>query len=154
MWLLHRVPLQRGHRSSVAPRSISLVLPGSDYKANDLEQFQRQAAAEGDMSLMEIAWAVASEDPRPHTLPELSTLLFDNDTAANLYVTYVMLQRDAVYFKQVRPGQGLLSQAGQWVPVGTVACGTCLHKNSSQRFVSHNTSHEAAARGGRVLPQA
>jgi hypothetical protein len=102
--------MQRGHRSSVAPRSISLVLPGSDYKANDLEQFQRQATAEGDMSLMEIAWAVASEDPRPHTLPELSALLFDSTTAASLYVTYVMLQRDVVYFKQVgaQGGAGML----------------------------------------------
>ena len=53
------------------------------------------------MSLLEIAWAVAAEEPRSYSLAELAMLLFDEDHALPQYVTFCMLLHDEIYFKPV-----------------------------------------------------
>ncbi|KAG2484219.1 hypothetical protein HYH03_016954 [Edaphochlamys debaryana] len=88
-----------GRRSSIAPKQVSLLLPGSGYTDSDVASFA--AAAEGaDLSLLEIAWEIALESDGPLELSELASLLYDDTSPRSLYVTYRMLQRDGLYFKQ------------------------------------------------------
>jgi len=96
---------QRGHRMSIAPKDISWVLPGTQYTAADLDRFLQTAASDGgDLSLLEIAWAVAVDEGagKSYSLAEMSELLFDSSTPLSQYTTYHMLLKDAVYFKQAK----------------------------------------------------
>lgn len=79
---------------------MSLVLPGGNYQPADVQHFA-EAAAAADLSLMEIAWAVAAEDVRSYSLQEMAKLLFDDAAALPQYITFSMLLHDSVYFKQV-----------------------------------------------------
>lgn len=92
-----RVLDQRGHRFSLQPRSVSLVLPGSGFGPDDLARFEA-AASTADMELLELAWACAAEEPQPYSLPSLARLLWDDDAALQQYVTFCLLLHDAVYF--------------------------------------------------------
>jgi hypothetical protein len=92
--------LQRGRRFSLPARTVSLVLPGSNYQPADVQRFA-EAAAAADLSLLEIAWAVAAEDVRSYSLQEMAKLLFDDAAALLQYITFSMLLHDAIYFKQV-----------------------------------------------------
>eukprot|EP00882_Tetradesmus_deserticola_P029568 GHRQ01033134.1.p1 GENE.GHRQ01033134.1~~GHRQ01033134.1.p1 ORF type:complete len:155 (-),score=60.34 GHRQ01033134.1:559-1023(-) len=94
------VRVQRGRRFSLPGRTVSLVLPGSSYQAADVQRFA-DAAAAADLSLLEIAWAVAAEEVRSYSLQEMAKLLFDDDAALPQYITFSMLLHDAIYFKQV-----------------------------------------------------
>lgn len=69
---------------------------------DDVQRFAAAAEA-ADMSLLEIAWAVASEEPRSYSLAELAQLLFDDNKALPQYVTFCMLLHDEIYFKPVSP---------------------------------------------------
>ena len=92
---------------SIAPKDISWVLPGTQYTAADLDRFLQTAASDGgDLSLLEIAWAVAVDEGagKSYTLADMSVLLFDSSTPLSQYTTYHMLLKDAVYFKQVGRG--------------------------------------------------
>jgi hypothetical protein len=79
---------------------VSLVLPGSNYQPADVQRFA-EAAAAADLSLLEIAWAVAAEDMRSYSLQEMTQLLFDDAAALSQYITFSMLLQDSIYFKQV-----------------------------------------------------
>jgi hypothetical protein len=92
--------LQRGRRFSLPARTVSLVLPGSNYQPADVQRFA-EAAAAADLSLLEIAWAVAAEEVRSYSLQEMSKLLFDDLAALSQYITFSMLLHDTIYFKQV-----------------------------------------------------
>ena len=77
-----------------------LVLPGSGYTAEALDTFTAAAAA-ADSSLLEIAWAVAAEEPAgtSYSLSQLCELLFDSGTPLDQYATFSMLLADRIYFK-------------------------------------------------------
>eukprot|EP00775_Hariotina_reticulata_P005095 gene5095-5336_t len=90
---------QRGRKFSLQARMVSLVLPGSNYNQDDLQRFTTTATA-ADASLLEIGWAVAADDNRSYSLPELSKLLFDEVTALDQFVTFQLLVQDRIYFKQ------------------------------------------------------
>uniref|UniRef100_A0A383WAQ3 RNB domain-containing protein n=1 Tax=Tetradesmus obliquus TaxID=3088 RepID=A0A383WAQ3_TETOB len=94
---------QRGRRFSLPARTVSLVLPGGNYQPADVQRFA-EAAAAADLSLMEIAWAVAAEDVRSYSLQEMAKLLFDDAAALPQYITFSMLLHDSIYFKQVFKG--------------------------------------------------
>lgn len=96
------IAAQRGYRMSLLPKHIALVVPGDGYTQEDLQRFVA-AAAECDMSLLEIAWAIAVEDSSTPavSLSALCELLFDTDAPLQQYTTYCMLNKDRVYFKQV-----------------------------------------------------
>jgi hypothetical protein len=92
---------------SIAPKDISWVVPGSQYTAADLDRFLEIAASDGeDLSLLELAWAIAADEGagKSYSLAEMSELLFDSRTPMSQYTTYHMLLRDTVYFKQVGGG--------------------------------------------------
>lgn len=91
---------QAGRRSSLPSKNIVLVLPGNAYTPDSLEHFSAAAAA-ADSSLLEIAWAVAAEEPAgtSYSLSQLSQLLFDTEAPLDQYATFSMLLSDKVYFK-------------------------------------------------------
>lgn len=70
------------------------------YTPDSLDHFNAAAAA-ADSSLLEIAWAVASEEPAGtnYSLSQLCQLLFDTESPLDQYATFSMLQADRVYFK-------------------------------------------------------
>lgn len=92
--------LQAGRRSSLPSKNIVLVLPGNGYTPESLDRFSAAAAA-ADSSLLEITWAVASEEPAgtSYSLSQLCQLLFDTDSPLDQYATFSMLLADRVYFK-------------------------------------------------------
>lgn len=92
--------VQAGRRTSLPPKNVVLVLPGSAYTPESLQQFSAAAAA-ADNSLLEIAWAVAAEEPAgtSYSLSQLSQLLFDTDAPQEQYATFNMLLVDDIYFK-------------------------------------------------------
>jgi hypothetical protein len=77
-----------------------LVLPGNAYTPESLQQFSAAAAA-ADASLLEIAWAVASEEPgaSSYSLAQLCQLLYDSQGPVDQYSTFCMLLADKVYFR-------------------------------------------------------
>eukprot|EP00879_Flechtneria_rotunda_P004803 GHRR01005075.1.p1 GENE.GHRR01005075.1~~GHRR01005075.1.p1 ORF type:complete len:775 (+),score=250.97 GHRR01005075.1:386-2710(+) len=89
---------QHARRFSLPAKTVSLVLPGSNYVLDDVQRFTAAAEA-ADMSLLDIAWAVAAEDSRSYSLPELSKLLFADELALSQYMTFWMLLQDSIYFK-------------------------------------------------------
>lgn len=92
--------LQRGRRFSLPARTVSLVLPGGNFLVDDVRRFAAAAEA-ADMSLLEVAWAIATEEPRSYSLAELATLLFNEHHALPQYITFCMLLHDEIYFKPV-----------------------------------------------------
>jgi hypothetical protein len=92
--------LQAGRRTSLPPKNIVLVLPGNAYTPDSLGEFSSAAAA-ADTSLLEIAWAVASEEPAgtSYSLGQLCQLLFDTEGPVDQYATFNMLLADKVFFK-------------------------------------------------------
>jgi hypothetical protein len=103
--------LQNGHRSSVQPKAAQLVLPGWPYTAADLERFSA-AGREVDMSLLELVWSIAVDEPSTAlSLEELAQLVFDDSAPLALYSTYVMLAADRLYFQQA-------SKVGEAWPAG------------------------------------
>lgn len=92
--------LQRGRRFSLPARTVSLVLPGVNYAEDDVQRFASAAEA-ADMSLLEIAWAIAAESPRSYSLAEMAKLLFDGDQGLQQYITFCMLLHDEIYFQPV-----------------------------------------------------
>jgi hypothetical protein len=92
--------VQAGRRTSLPPKNVVLVLPGSGYMPDSLQQFSAAAAA-ADSSLLEIAWAVTAEEPAgtSYSLSQLSQLLFDSDAPLDQYATFNMLLADQIYFK-------------------------------------------------------
>jgi hypothetical protein len=97
--------LQRGRKFSLQAKTVSLVLPGSNYNQDDLQRFT-EAAAAADASTLEIGWAVAADDSRSYSLTELSKLLFDEVAALEQFITFQLLVHDRIYFKQVCRGCG------------------------------------------------
>lgn len=92
--------VQAGRRTSLSSKSVVLVLPGNGYTPESLDSFSAAAAA-ADASLLEIAWAVAAEEPAgtSYSLSQLCQLLFDTQTPLDQYATFSMLLADKVYFK-------------------------------------------------------
>jgi hypothetical protein len=92
---------QAGRRTSLPSKNIVLVLPGNAYTPDSLDQFSAAAAAAADVSLLEIAWAVAAEEPpgTSYSLSQLSQLLFDSEGPRDQYATFNMLLADKIYFK-------------------------------------------------------
>ena len=87
-------------------------MPGGKYTPEDLGRFLEAASADGDLSLLEIAWAVAAEEgPKSYSLQQMSQLLFDSTTPLTQYITYHMLLQDTVYFKVVNR-EGIAPQVG------------------------------------------
>lgn len=103
--------LQRGRRFSLPARTVSLVLPGSNYSQADVQRFI-DAVTAADMSILELAWSVAAEDFRSYSLPEMAHLLFDDQTAVSQYVTFCMMLHDDIFFKPVSacPGYHSMNQ--------------------------------------------
>lgn len=96
---------EAGRRTSLPPKNVVLVLPGSGYTPDSLQQFSAAAAA-ADSSMLEIAWAVAAEEPAgtSYSLSQLSQLLFDSDAPLDHYATFNMLLADQIYFKSAYKG--------------------------------------------------
>lgn len=106
-----------------------LVLPGNAYTAEALDRFNAAAAA-ADSSLLEIAWAVASEDPpgSSYSLSQLCQLLFDSESAIDQYATFSMLLSDSIYFKSSYKVRSLVWQLrSEFLHVGAVhpTCWRC-----------------------------
>jgi hypothetical protein len=119
-----RQPVQAGRRTSLPSKNIVLVLPGNAYTPDSLEQFSAAAAA-ADVSLLEIAWAVAAEEPAgtSYSLSQLSQLLFDSEGPRDQYATFNMLLADKIYFKSNYKvscsAASLLPDAGDLLEVDT-----------------------------------
>jgi hypothetical protein len=106
----------RGRRASLAPKAVSLVLPGAGHTQAELGRLC--AAAEGaDASVLELAWAIASEGGGggagaagpPVPLAELAALLYDGDGPEAQWLAFWLLSQDRVYFKAASAKGGSLA---------------------------------------------
>lgn len=121
---VHAAPhAQAGRRTSLPSKNIVLVLPGNAYTPDSLEQFSAAAAA-ADVSLLEIAWAVAAEEPAgtSYSLSQLSQLLFDSEGPRDQYATFNMLLADKIYFKS----NYKVSCSAVFTPARCWGCSCCL----------------------------
>ena len=113
---------QAGRRQNLQAKQVVLALSpgaGGAFNATDVPKFV-SAAESADMSSLELAWEIVSEDTTDvasssgpmrslRTLGEMSTLIFDSQDARSLYMTHRMLADDRLFFKQVGKGQGHLA---------------------------------------------
>lgn len=69
--------MQTGRRQSIVPKTVSLVLPGGNYKEEDVVRFTAAAeSAAHDMGAdLEVAWEVAVDGGAPVSLSDLAGLL-------------------------------------------------------------------------------
>lgn len=118
---------QAGRRTSLPSKNVVLVLPGNAYTAEALERFNATAAA-ADSSLLEIAWAVASEDPpgSSYSLSQLCQVLFDSESAIDQYATFSMLLSDSIYFKSSYKVRILVAAAFLLLVCWMVVWPTCV----------------------------
>jgi len=142
---------------SIAPKDISWVLPGTQYTAADLDRFLQTAASDGgDLSLLEIAWAVAVDEGagKSYSLAEMSELLFDSSTPLSQYTTYHMLLKDAVYFKQAKGPLLYEPRTADAVAAAQAVAAAAAAKLAAQAaWVAAAQAAQAAGRGSKPSQQ-
>ncbi len=91
---------QDGHSHKIRPQRVDYIVPGQDYKPQDIGPLWQEADQYLDPSSLEVAWELLVEDGGSITPAELANILFSEQSPVFCYVAHVLLSQDKLYFKQ------------------------------------------------------